>query len=230
MNTIFRWARFGSPSKGGRFLGIFRHGRPGLRCCVGIHLLLLVTACILCCVSQGCGPGQQADESVRDLTLEAEPLPIGGDFLLTDHNGQTFHLAEQKGPVLLFFGYASCPDFCPQTLSQIAQVYAVLGQQAEDLQTIFVSVDPVRDTPDVLKTYLSHFGLPVIGLTGSKEEIDSVVKQYAAFYEVRDAHSAAGPLIDHSVYIYAIDREGRVRFLLRSTDTVKDMVTVIRQL
>ena len=178
----------------------------------------------------GCASEVRVGEDGRDLTLEAEALPIGGDFSLTDQDGQPFRLAQVKQPVLLFFGYATCPDFCPQTLAQLAQVYATLGEDGKDVLTVFVSVDAKRDTPDVLKTYLAHFDMPVVGLTGSQDAVDAVVKQYAGFYKVRDEGSAAGYLIDHSLYIYAIDRDGGIRFLLRSTDSVKDMVTVIKQL
>jgi len=178
----------------------------------------------------GCQTDEYIGEDGRDLTLEKEAMPIGGDFTLTDQDGNAFRLLDQTQPVLLFFGYATCPDFCPQTLARLAQVYAALGEGDKDVLTVFVSVDTKRDTPSVLKTYLAHFDMPVVGLTGSQEDVDTVVKQYAGFYEVRDEGSAAGYLIDHSLYIYVIDRDGGVRFLLRSTDAVADIATVIKQL
>ncbi|MFT5369765.1 MAG: protein SCO1/2 [Candidatus Latescibacterota bacterium] len=206
-----------------------RHLSPGpfrlatCRLAMGLFSLLIF-------VFLGCQSPDQMGEPERDLTLEKEAFPIGGDFVLTDQNGQPFRLLDQKRPVLLFFGYATCPDFCPQTLARLAKVYSVLGDDAKDVLTVFVSVDSQRDTPDVLKTYLSHFDVSVVGLTGTKEAVDAVVKQYAGFYEVRDEGSAAGYLIDHSLYIYVVDRMGGVRFLLRSTDSVADIVTVVRQL
>lgn len=178
----------------------------------------------------GCQPSERSGEVERDLTLEKEAMPIGGDFTLTDQDGQPFRLLDQTQPVLLFFGYATCPDFCPQTLARLAQVYDTLGEDGKDVLTVFVSVDTKRDTPSVLKAYLAHFDMPVVGLTGSQEDVDAVVKQYAGFYEVRDEGSAAGYLIDHSLYIYVIDRDGGVRFLLRSTDSVADIATVMKQL
>ncbi|MBT3605855.1 MAG: SCO family protein [Candidatus Latescibacteria bacterium] len=192
--------------------------------------LVTMLLSLLILVFGGCQQAEQMGEPERDLTLEKEVFPIGGDFTLTDQHGQPFRLADLKRPVLLFFGYATCPDYCPQTLARLAQVYAVLGADAQDVLTVFVSVDSERDTPEVLKTYLSHFDMDVVGLTGKKDVVDAVVKQYAGFYEVRDEGSAAGYLIDHSLYIYVVDREGGVRFLLRSTDSVADIVTVVRQL
>lgn len=174
-----------------------------------------------------CRPADPGDAD-RDLRLSEEPLSIGGDFVLTDHNGDPFHLAEQNRPILLFFGYAHCPDFCPQTLARIARAYYLLGES--DLLTAFASVDPDRDTPDMLKTYLSHFDIPAIGLTGSRDSIDAVIRRYGGFYEVSDQESAAGPLIDHSLYTYLIDRNGHVRFLFRHSDTPENMVNVLRQL
>jgi len=188
-----------------------------------------VIGCLLCFGLMGCNAEKQPEMGETTLVLEKEAMPIGGDFSLTDHNGEPFHLFAQKRPVLLFFGYATCPDFCPQTLAQLAQAYSKLGDDG-DVLTVFVSVDPQRDTPEVLKKYIAHFEVPVVGLTGSKEALDAVVKQYAGFYEIRDEGSAAGYLIDHSLYIYVIDRNGGVRYLLRSTDTIDDMVTIMRQL
>lgn len=196
-----------------------------------LHVTWYVIGWVLCVLSfMGCGQEKQPEMGEAALVLENEAMPIGGDFTLTDHNGKPFHLFEQKRPVLLFFGYATCPDFCPQTLAQLAQAYSKLEDGAKDVLTVFVSVDPQRDSPEVLKKYLTHFDVPVVGLTGSKEALDAVVKQYAGFYEIRDEGSAAGYLIDHSLYIYVIDRNGGVRYLLRSTDSVDDMVTIMRQL
>lgn len=198
---------------------------------MNVFLKWSVIVCLFCGLGvMGCGKEKQPEMGETALVLEKEAMPIGGDFTLTDHNGKPFHLFEQKRPVLLFFGYATCPDFCPQTLAQLAQAYSKLEDGAKDVLTVFVSVDPQRDTPEVLKKYVTHFEVPVVGLTGSKDALDAVVKQYAGFYEIRDEGSAAGYLIDHSLYIYVIDRNGGVRYLLRSTDSVDDMVTIMRQL
>ena len=137
---------------------------------------------------------------------------------------------EQQRPFFFFLGYASCPDACPQTLARLARVYALLGEEARDLGTLFVSVDAERDSPAVLKTYLSHFDVPAIGLTGSQDSIDAVVKRYAAHYEINDQASAAGYLIDHSLYIYLIDQHGDLRFFFRPSHTAEEITTVARQL
>jgi protein SCO1/2 len=134
------------------------------------------------------------------------------DFTLVDHDGKPFRSASLRGrPALLFFGYTHCPDACPMTMSTIARAYRDAGAAARDIPTLFVSVDP-RDTPAVLKQYLSFFGaVPAIGLTGSKAQIDAVVQQFGARYEIRDSGSAAGPLVDHTLSIYLLGRDGRVK-------------------
>src|SRR5277367_4908854 len=95
-------------------------------------------------------------------------LPVGGDFALTDDNNQHFELSSLRGKaVLIFFGYTSCPDVCPTTLSKLSEVYRQLGPAAARVKTLYVSVDPQRDTPMVLKEDLSDFDLDALGLTGS---------------------------------------------------------------
>ena len=191
---------------------------------------LLFTLCTLHLFLFACQPLERTPQVDSDLALSAEPYAFGGDFTLIDHDGNAFRLAEQQRPFFLFFGYASCPDACPQTLARLARVYALLGEEARDLGTLFVSVDAERDSPAVLKTYLSHFDVPAIGLTGAQDSIDAVVKRYAAHYEINDQASAAGYLIDHSLYIYLIDQHGDSRFFFRPSHTAEEIATVARQL
>jgi protein SCO1/2 len=133
------------------------------------------------------------------------------DFELADHDGRVFRSASLKGePALLFFGYTHCPDACPTMMAKVARAYREAGPSARRIPTLFVSVDP-RDTPAVLKQYLAYFGaVPAKGLTGPKAQIDAVVKQFGAQYEIRDSGSAAGPLFDHTIRLYLLDRDGDV--------------------
>jgi protein SCO1/2 len=140
-----------------------------------------------------------------------EKLMRIGEFTLVDQDGRTFRSSSLKGqPALLFFGYTHCPDACPTTLAKVARAYRKAGPDARRIPTLFVSVDP-RDTPEVLKRYLSYFAaVPTKGLTGSKAQIDAVVKQFGARYEIRDTGSAAGPLVDHTIRLFLLDRDGDV--------------------
>lgn len=141
------------------------------------------------------------------------------DFSLTDQDGKEFHLRDHRGKVvLLFFGYLTCPDICPVTLSKISRVYQLLKDQSRNLQTVFVTIDPERDTPAKLKEYLQYFKLNVIGLTGSAAEIDKVVNAYKASYKKVEMDSEAGYLMDHSDLVYLIDPQGRVVDLIHFDD------------
>lgn len=159
-------------------------------------------------------------------------LEIGGDFALTDHDGQPFSLASQRGKVILiFFGYSSCPDACPTTLSKLSTVARRLGDDRARMRTLYVSVDPDRDTPPVLKADLANFSLDALGLTGAKADIDAVVKQYAAAYEiVPTPESAAKYTIAHTTTVYALDPQGRVRKTFSYEATVDEIVAGIHEI
>ena len=140
-----------------------------------------------------------------------EKLMNVGEFELVDHDGRVFRSSTLRGtPALLFFGYTHCPDACPTTMSKVARAYREAGPDAKRIPSLFVSVDP-RDTPPGLEQYLGYFrAVPAKGLTGSKAQIDAVVKQFGARYEIRDSGSAAGPIVDHTIRLYLLDRDGDV--------------------
>lgn len=163
---------------------------------------------------------------------ELPVLPIGGDFELTGHDGQPFALQSLRGKVvLIFFGYSSCPDACPTTLSKLSSVARRLGDERSKIQALYVSVDPDRDTPPVLKADMENFSIGALGLTGKKEDIDKVVKQYAAAYEiVPTPESAAKYTISHTTSVYALDTAGRVRKTFAYEATVDEVVTGIREI
>ena len=156
--------------------------------------------------------------------------PIGGDFTLTDHNGERFELASQRGKVvLIFFGYSFCPDVCPTTLSKLTTVAQQLGQDRDKVKTLYITVDPERDTPDVLKLDLSNFKLDALGLTGTKAEIDPVVKLYGASYQIIPTpNSAAKYTVTHSTRLYALDPSGKVRLVFKYEATPDEIVQGIK--
>ncbi len=140
-------------------------------------------------------------------------LPIGGDFTLTGDDGQPFQFSSLRGKVvLIFFGYTSCPDACPTTLSKLSSVYRRLGNDAKRVKTLYVSVDPERDTPAVLKADLGAFQLDALGLTGTKDQIDKVVAQFGAEYEIIPTPTSVMKYtVAHSTTLYVSDAEGKVR-------------------
>lgn len=125
----------------------------------------------------------------------AEPgrVPIGGPFTLVDHTGRTVTEKDFDGRYLLvFFGFSNCPDVCPTTLADIASALELLGEDADAVQPLFVSLDPKRDTPERLAEYVAAFHPKIVGLTGTAEQIAMVAKEYRAFYEKVSAASYYG--------------------------------------
>lgn len=140
---------------------------------------------------------------------------VGGPFSLVDQDGKPVDQSVLNGKwSVVFFGFTYCPDVCPTTMQSLALAEDRLGPKAKDLQVVFVSVDPERDTPEQLKTYLSTDGFPrkVIGLTGAPEQVAAVAKAYRVFYE--KAGEGPGYLINHSTASYLMDKKGRFNRVL----------------
>ena len=153
------------------------------------------------------------------------------DFALTDQNGKPFRLSQLRGKIVfLFFGYTHCPDACPTTMAKLALVNKLLEKNADQVMTVFVSVDPGRDTTSVLKSYLAYFHLNSIGLTGTKEEIDLVVKQYGARYEIEQSDSAAGYHINHSTDLYLLNQKGELARTFSYSDGTQVIADGVRSL
>lgn len=132
---------------------------------------------------------------------------LGGPFSLIDQNGRTVDQTILAGkPTLLFFGYTHCPDICPTRLYEMAQFVARMGPQGKRLNVVFASVDPERDTPDLLKGYLSGFSDDFIGLTGSSQAVAAFARSWRAFYrkvgDTPDSYS-----MDHTAAIYVLDKK-----------------------
>jgi cytochrome oxidase Cu insertion factor (SCO1/SenC/PrrC family) len=135
---------------------------------------------------------------------------IGGPFTLTDQNGKTVSDADFHGhDVLLYFGYTNCPDVCPTTLAVIADAMSKPGSKAKSLTPIFITIDPARDTPKVLKTYLASFGPRFVGLTGSADDIKKVATEYRVYY-AKHPLQGGGYAMDHSSELYLLDPRGRL--------------------
>jgi len=134
---------------------------------------------------------------------------IGGPFTLVATNGQTISDQTYRGKwVLIFFGYTNCPDACPTALNTISVALEKLGSEAVDLQPLFVTVDPQRDTRDVMAEYLKSFDSRILGLTGTKDQIDSVIKEFHLYVSRDKPDSDGSYFVSHSSYIYLMDRQG----------------------
>lgn len=165
---------------------------------------LLVAASFL----GGCGrPDATAKFQLTDVT----GANFGKELALTDHNGRPRTLADFKGKVVvLFFGFIHCPDVCPTTLAELARVARELGPEASKMQVLFVTVDPERDTPDVLKQYVPSFYPDFLGLYGDAAATARVAKEFKIFYQ-KQPQSGGGYTMDHSAGTYVLDQQGRLR-------------------
>ncbi|MFK7794187.1 MAG: SCO family protein [Gammaproteobacteria bacterium] len=144
-------------------------------------------------------------------TAYATPTKLGGDFELTSHKGEVFHLSDIKGKVgIIFFGFTHCPDVCPNTLLEIQRLIVALEDQAEQMQVLFISVDPKRDTPDKLDGYVTYFNNNIIGLTGSEENISKVLKQFNASVKFSGDTNSDTYNVDHTANMFLINKQGEI--------------------
>ncbi|MVW80613.1 SCO family protein [Bordetella sp. 02P26C-1] len=155
-------------------------------------------------------------------------------FSLSGAGGQTITSDQLKGKtVMLFFGYASCPDICPTTMAQLSSVIEQLGDDARDVRIVFVSVDPHRDTPDKLQAYVDAFNRQAIGVTGAEKQIADLARRYRVAYQIekpRPGDSAETYDVTHSRGVYIFDNKGRARLLASDTDSTEAIVKDVRQL
>jgi protein SCO1/2 len=143
-------------------------------------------------------------------------LDYAKDFALTDHHGKMRTLADFKGKVVVvFFGYTHCPDVCPTTMAEMANVMQQLGPDANKVQVLFVTVDPERDTPELLAKYVPAFDPRFLGLVGDKESTDKIAKEFKAFYQKVPGKEPGSYTMDHISGSYVFDPQGRIRLFVR---------------
>ena len=134
------------------------------------------------------------------------------DLPLTDHHGKARHLADFKGKVVVvFFGFTQCPDVCPTSMQELAEVKKMLGKDGDRLQGIFVTVDPERDTPELLKAYMENFDPSFLALRGSPEQLAAVAKDFKIYYKKVEGKTPTSYTMDHSAGSYVYDTAGRLR-------------------
>jgi protein SCO1/2 len=139
----------------------------------------------------------------------AMPSAVGGPFNLVDQNSKPITDQDMKGrPFLVFFGFTHCPDVCPTTLFEVSEVFRALGSEAKDVRALFITVDPARDTPEVLKNYLSSFDPRVIGVTGDEVAIAAVEKAYRV-YAKKVPTDGGNYTMDHTAIVYLMSKDGR---------------------
>jgi protein SCO1 len=167
-------------------------------------------------------------------TTYAEPFPPAPEFSLTDANGDMINLKDVRGKVvLLFFGYTYCPDICPTTLAQLKLAMQDLGKKSEQVQVIFISVDPKRDTSKSMQSYVERFDTAFIGLGGTEEELSPIWNEYGIFREIVEGTSENNYIVNHTGRIILIDQDGNLRLSyglqVDPEDISQDIQILLRQ-
>ncbi len=171
----------------------------------------------------------------RPYTLrgsEIQQAYTAPDFNLTDGNGDSFRLSDQQGRlVLIFFGYTSCPDVCPTTLSEMKQIKARLGNDADKVEVVFITVDPERDLPEKVGQYVSAFDPSFVGLSGTEQQLDPVWQAYGVYHQAnKKSPEDTQYAVEHSSRLYLVDTAGNLRLTYSFGTAVDDILQDVRYL
>lgn len=198
-----------------------------------LMLVAIVVSLAAACAPAGDSSAPAASPAATTAgAAELPVLPIGGDFTLIDQDAKPFTLSSLKGKVvLIFFGYTMCPDACPTTLSKLSSAYSRLTpEERARVKAVYISIDPERDTPKVMKDHLTYFGVDAMGLTGTVEDTTKVAGQFGAHFERTSDKTAAGYLMSHTVSVFGLDANGQTRVLIDYEASVDTVVKEIRAL
>ena len=186
----------------------------------------LLTLSAASVVLMGCSPDKPQFKSI-DLT----GADYAQGFSLTDHNGQLRTLKDFAGKVVVvFFGFTQCPDVCPTSMAELAQVKQQLGPDGDKLQGIFITVDPERDTADMLKAYMGNFDPTFLALRPTLEQLPQVAKDFKIYYKKVDGKTPGSYTMDHSAGSYVFDEKGRIRLYNRYGSGADALASDIRLL
>mgnify|MGYP006285303403 CR=1 FL=1 len=173
-----------------------------------------------------CAPDKLAFKSI-DIT----GADYAKGFTLKDQNGQVRALSDFKGKVaVLFFGYTQCPDVCPTSMTELAEVKRLLGADGERLQGLFITVDPARDTPELLKAYMANFDPSFLAFSPTPEQLAEVAKHYKVYYKKVDGKTPTSYTMDHSAGSYIYDAQGHLRLYSRYGSGAQALADDIRLL
>ncbi len=195
----------------------------------GIHLIALLLFALL----GGCGPQQPA--AVKFQLTDVTGADFGKSLALTDHTGKLRTLADFQGKVVvIFFGFTQCPDVCPTTLAEMAKVVKELGVDGAKVQVLFVSVDPERDTKELLKQYVTAFDPAFLGLVGDAEATVRAAREFKVYVQKQPPKTPGGSYsVDHSAGTFILDQQGRLRLFAQygvgAAALLGDIKTLLKQ-
>jgi len=184
------------------------------------------SAILLAALLAACSP-----EAAKFRSTDITGADFGKALALTGHDGKPRTLADFRGKlVVLFFGYTHCPDICPTTLADMAAVMKQLGPDAARVQVLFATVDPERDTPEVLSKYVPAFDASFLGLSGDAAATQRAAKEFRIFYEKRPGGAPGAYTVDHSAQSYVLDGQGRLRLFVKQDRIAQDLAGDLRML
>ena len=197
-------------------------GRRNALNCIANYALFASTLALI-----GCSSEQKPQFQSIDLT----GADYAKDFSLPDQNGQIRSLKDFAGRVVVvFFGFTQCPDVCPTTMAELAQIKKALGADSEKLQGVFITMDPERDTAELLKAYMGNFDPGFVALRPTQEQLAAVAKDFKVFYKKVDGKTPGNYSIDHSAGSYVYDTKGRIRLYSRYGTGTEGLTSDIRLL
>lgn len=195
---------------------------------LGLIVLLAIGLAVLEFRSGGEQATEDASAGTTSISVPAG-IAIGGPFHLIDDKGRNLTDLEYRGRwMLAFFGYTNCPDECPLTLQKMAAALSKLGPLADQVAPLFITVDPARDTPARLASYLKNFDPRIVGLTGSNEQIAAAAKAYRVYYTPAEHEQSGADLVSHSTFLYLMDPAGQFDALLPSDVDSNKLAAVLR--
>jgi protein SCO1/2 len=181
------------------------------RCAAWLRALSLLAAVLLVGGLAAC-----SEQKPSFVSIDITGADYGKNFALTDHKGQLRQLSDFAGKaVVVFFGFTQCPDVCPTTLAELAEVKKRLGKDGDRLQALFITVDPERDTPELLTAYMANFDPSFLALRPTPAELPAVAKDFKIYYKKVPGASATSYTMDHSAGSYVFDTQGQLRLFTR---------------
>lgn len=185
----------------------------------------------LLALSLGAGMAACSNDAASFNSTDMTGADIGKGWQLPDVDGNMRSADDFKGKVtVFFFGFIQCPDICPTTLAELSQVRQMLGEDGDRLQVLFTTVDPERDTPEIVREYLAQFDPSFIGLRGDAEQLAQAAKTFKVYYAKVPAEPSPNYTMDHSAGLYIFDETGAVRLYARGGQTPEQLAADIRKL
>jgi protein SCO1/2 len=192
------------------------------------HLLKTISLVLLLVFLSACKPTGGANKLVATDITGAD---FGKSFSLTDHTGKPRTLTDFKGKVVtLFFGYTHCPDVCPTTMVDLKQTMKLLGSRADEVQVLFVTLDPARDTQELLAQFVPSFDKRFIGLRGTEQETAATAEIFKVYAKKVEAQGKGGYTIDHSAGLYVFDKIGKIRLYVDYGEKPAEIANDIKQI